>query len=141
MLSRGGQPSDLSIRPLVTFSSMCSSSQELGDDGEKVLWPRRGDRARRQEGPGQKPDVGRERLELGRSLLLDSRPQLMSTAERWRHSGNGKVAWRHRLDKQEPEKSQILLDFLLLQSQRPGPSILPALGKGTGDKSPARTSW
>lgn len=132
MLSRGGQPSDLSIRPLVTFSSMCSSSQELGDDGEKVLWPRRGDRARRQEGPGQKPDVGRERLELGRSLLLDSRPQLMSTAERWRHSGNGKVAWRHRLDKQEPEKSQILLDFLLLQS--PETRALHPTCTGEGDR-------
>lgn len=116
----------------MTFSSMCSSSQELGDDGEKVLWPRRGDRERRQEGPGQKPDVGREHLELGRSLLLDSLPQLVSTAERRRHNGNGKVAWRHRLDKQEPEKSQILLDFLFLQS--PETRALHPTCTGEGDR-------
>lgn len=78
----------------------------MGNDGETVLWPRRGDRARRQEGPRQKPDVLREHLELGRSLLLGPQPQLVSTAEGLCHSGNGKLAWRHRLDKQEPEKSQ-----------------------------------
>ena len=90
----------------MTFSSMCSSSQELGKDGEKVLWPRRGDRERRQEGPRQKPDVVREHLELERRLLLDPQSQLVSTAVGLHHSGNGKLAWRHRLDKQEPEKSQ-----------------------------------
>ena len=70
----------------MTFSSMCSSSQELGKDGGKVLWPRRGDRERRQEGPRQKPDVLR-------AFGAGEAPSVGSTAPAGKHSGGAASQW------------------------------------------------